>query len=317
MLRLITLLFAMLMAPAAYAQLLPSCNFSVTNMSFGNADSLSGGYVDTTAEISVTCSGLLSLATVRICFNINAGSGGATGSVRHMRNASNHPLNFQLYQNASRTTLWGSTQQPNLGAAPELVLAVPVLGSASASRTIYGRILPNQQNAPTGFYQSLFSGAETSFNYSLVGILLDCSTPLLGSVARPSFISQANVLPNCNVAAQNIDFGNYGVIDSDIDATGGITVTCTADTPYSVGLNNGIKGAGPTERLMVLGDKSIQYGLYMDPLRSHPWGNSGGEVFTGIGNGMPQSTPVYGRVAAQQTPPPGNYNDTVVVTVTY
>ena len=37
----------------------------------------------------------------------------------------------------------------------------------------------------------------------------------------------------------------------------------------------------------------------------------------GTGTAATQSIPVYGRVPAQATPPPGTYSDTVVATVTY
>lgn len=35
------------------------------------------------------------------------------------------------------------------------------------------------------------------------------------------------------------------------------------------------------------------------------------------GSGVAQTFTVHGRVPPQNTPPPGNYSDTVVVTVTY
>ncbi|WP_409528142.1 spore coat protein U domain-containing protein [Rhizobium sp.] len=40
-------------------------------------------------------------------------------------------------------------------------------------------------------------------------------------------------------------------------------------------------------------------------------------MVTGTGTGSPQTLTVYGRVPAQNTPAPGTYSDTVVVTVSY
>jgi spore coat protein U-like protein len=37
----------------------------------------------------------------------------------------------------------------------------------------------------------------------------------------------------------------------------------------------------------------------------------------GTGSGLPQTFTVYGRVPTQNTPAPGSYSDTVVLTISY
>jgi spore coat protein U-like protein len=91
------------------------------------------------------------------------------------------------------------------------------------------------------------------------------------------------------------------VLDTNVDATGGLGVTCTPGTAYTVGLNNGLTGTGPTARRMALGNQAVIHGLYKDAARSQPWGNSGGDLVTGAGS--TQNLPVYGRVPPQATPP--------------
>ena len=67
------------------------------------------------------------------------------------------------------------------------------------------------------------------------------------------------------------------------------------------------------------GGQYITYGLYKDAARSQRWGQAGGEPVTGTGAGVsvPQPLTVYGRVPAQAVPAPGNYADTVTITLTY
>jgi spore coat protein U-like protein len=294
-----------------------SCSFSVSNVNFGNVDTLSGAAVDVTGTVDLTCSSGV-LTNVRVCLNLNAGSGGATAGIRHLRNAANVPLNYNLYQDAARTVPWGSREQPALG-SPVAVDFVQILLPVSQSRTIHARILPNQQGAQTGLYTSVFSGAQVSFNYEsyLLGFAPSCAN-VTANTTRPSFTAQANVVPNCNVTAQNIDFGQSGVLATNIDATGSIGVTCTPGTTYNVGLNNGLNGDGPTQRRMTLGGQTVTYGLYSDAARSQPWGNTiGSDTVPGTGAGTGQTITVFGRVPPQTTPPPGTYTDTVVVTVTY
>ncbi|TWG94943.1 spore coat protein U-like protein [Mesorhizobium sp. J18] len=302
----------------AYAQ---NCSFSVTGVNFGSVDTLSGAAVDATGTVEVTCEGLLgALLPVRVCLNINAGSGGATSGTRHMRNAANAPLNFNFYQDAARQTPWGSRTQPALGNPVSLTFSGFVIGVPQTQvATIYGRVLPNQQSAATGGYTSTFSGADVSFNRATaltVLLLPDCQS-ITGNTTSASFTAQANVVPNCRVTAQNIDFGNHGVLDTAVDAAGGLDVTCTPGTDYAVALNNGLTGTSPTDRRMTLGGQAVVYGLYKDAARSQPWGSSGGQLLSNTGTGATQSVPVYGRVPAQPTPAPGTYTDTVVVTVTY
>lgn len=317
MLRPVVILLAIvfLQPISAAAQVLNNCSSSVTNVNFGNVDTLTGGAVDTAGTVNVTCNSTLG-ATFRICLNLNAGQGGATSGVRHMIGPGGNRLDYRLFQDAARATLWGSRTQATLGTPVALQLSVPILGSVSTSRTIYARVSGNQQSVSPGTYTSLFSGAQVEFNWSTSGTT-DCAS-LTNNPIRPSFTVQANVVPNCNVTAQNINFGDHGVLDTAVDATGAVSVNCTSGTTYDVGLSNGLNGDGPTQRRMMLGDQSVTYGLYRDAARSQPWGNTiGSDTASGTGAGAVQNLTVYGRVPSQSTPAPGTYSDTVVVTVTY
>jgi spore coat protein U-like protein len=107
------------------------------------------------------------------------------------------------------------------------------------------------------------------------------------------------------------------VLSSGVAATGTISVQCTPGTGYSIALDNGMTGSGPTMRLMTKGAASITYGLYKDSAHSQQWGASGGDIVSGTGNGTSIGSTVYGLVPAQSTPAPGLYQDTVVATITY
>ena len=131
------------------------------------------------------------------------------------------------------------------------------------------------------------------------------------------FEVKADVLANCLVTADNINFGIHGVLKTNVDAAGAVNGRCTPGTSYSVGLNGGLANAGPTARQMKLGAAGITYGLYRNTQRTQPWSEAAGEVASGTGTGLLQSVPVYGRVPAQTTPGAGIYSDTVVATVTY
>jgi spore coat protein U-like protein len=307
--------FILLVPGWAWAQV-SSCSFSITSINFGNVDTLSGAAVDTTGTLDITCTGL-PLTNVRICPNINTGTGGATSGIRHLRGPANAALDFNLFQDSARSVPWGSAQQPALGNPPPIDVTIGALGSVSTSRTIFARAFGSQQGAPTGLYTSTFSGGQVRFNYAAYAINPPACSGLTSNPTRPSFTVQANVAPDCLVTAQNINFGRHGVRDENVDENGGVDVTCTPGTTYNVGLNNGLNGDGPTERRMTLGGQTVTYGLYRDAARSQPWGNTiGSDTVPGTGAGTAQNITVFGRVPPQTTPPPGTYTDTVVVTVT-
>lgn len=306
-------LAACLFTSPALAQ---SCSFSMSNMNFGFVNLAGGGAVDTTATLNVTCSNPLSLAlSVRICPNINAGSGGQAGGFRRMLQGTN-VLNYQLYQNPGRTTLWGAVGQPALGSPPPIDLGLPLLFN-STTRTVYGRIAASQASAPRGLYLSSFAGGQTSFTYTAFTLLAPSCADVTQNPTQVPFNVTAAVEPTCIVSAQSINFGSHGVLNTAVDATGAITLTCTANLSYSIALNGGLSNSPPAARQMARAGSSIIYGLYRDANRTAAWGSAAGDIVTGTGTGSLQSLPVYGRVPAQNTPAPGNYTDTVVVTVSY
>jgi spore coat protein U-like protein len=103
-------------------------------------------------------------------------------------------------------------------------------------------------------------------------------------------------------------------------AQGSISLACTPNTPFTIGLNGGLSNAAsPTARLMTKGAESLTYGLYLDAGFSQPRGAAGGSgsVSSGTGTGSTQTLTVYARAPAQATPSPGAYTDTVVATLTY
>ena len=125
--------------------------------------------------------------------------------------------------------------------------------------------------------------------------------------------------PVCSVNASTLNFGSAGVLRTVLDASSSITVTCTNAAPYTVALGGGLSGAAnPAQRKMSQAGQTITYGLYQDASRAVPWGDSVGvNTVAGTGSGLAQTLTVYGRVPAQNTPPPATYSDTVVMTISY
>ncbi len=119
-----------------------NCVVSATAIGFGNVDVTTGNAVDGTGGLSVTCTSGTPWSAAA-----NAGSAtGATAATRKMVNGADATklLNYTLYTNDARTTVWGD-------AVDASKFSGTGSGSAQAS-TIYGRVLAGQTSLPAGSY---------------------------------------------------------------------------------------------------------------------------------------------------------------------
>jgi spore coat protein U-like protein len=290
-----------------------SCTFTIGDVDFGPVDILAGGEASLATSLHISCSGLV-LNTVRVCASIGAGSGGAVSGARHLLGSSG-TLDYQLYSSGS--TVWGSNYWGLPGAPPTIDIPLGLGGSGSTTVPITVKLFGAQQTAHVGSYISNFTAADNRlvYGYTFLGIVGCHLIPLLPQLGSTTFKVQAQIDNNCHVSAQDIDFGTRGILASNVDAAGQVSVRCTNGTPYSIGLDGGLAAAPPTARHMT-GPATILYGIYLDGARTQPWGNTLGTTAAGSGTGLLQPLPTYGRVPPQPAAP-GSYQDSVIATVTY
>ena len=81
----------------------PKCSFNITNISFGTVDVKNGRPYDATGTLNYNCTGD-SREIIRICPSLGLPSNGP----RFLTDPSGNKLFFNLYSDASRTTLWGT-----------------------------------------------------------------------------------------------------------------------------------------------------------------------------------------------------------------
>jgi spore coat protein U-like protein len=305
---------------AADPALAQSCSFTISDLNFGGSINLAANTPFTSsATYSASCTGTAN-TTVRTCPNLDVGSGGSTsGSPRFLLNGATQ-LNFNLFQDGAYSSVWGSNLWPFAGSYASPTIDVPLngSGSGSASQTLFGRISAGQPTLPAGLYSSSFAGAQTSiaYAYSTVGT---CATIGTAHATTAPFTVTATNATNCSVSASPLNFGTTGVLRTALDGMSSITVTCTNAAPYTVALDGGLSGAtNPAQRKMSQASVTITYGLYQNSSHTLPWGGSiGVDTMAGTGTGLAQTFTVYGRVPAQNTPAPGTYADTVVLTISY
>jgi spore coat protein U-like protein len=299
-------LTALAAATQVHAQ---TCTVSMTNVAFGTVNVLPGTAVDTTATVTVTCSG--GSGNQRVCVSIGCGSA-CDSTSRMMTGPSSSTARYDLYSNSARTTLWGSWQTGYDTAGVQMTVSK----NSSANQTVYARLLASQQTDAAGSYTATLS-AQPFITYANQGGAGNCPTGTLN--ASGSATVTATISSNCSVGATAISFGSQGILSGNKDAQGTLSVQCTTNLPYAVSLDGGTSGAtNPTQRKMAFSTSNVTYGLYRDAARSLAWGSTTGvDTASGTGTGTTQTLTVYGRVPPQTTPKAGAYTDTIVATVTY
>lgn len=131
---------------AALCTLVCACSVSTTAVSFGTYNPLSGSVLDATGNVRVTCGGVLGLG-VPYQIKLNKGQYSSDFSPRKMASGANR-LNYDLYTDASRQTIWQD-------ASPNWVtgsITIVLLGGTSNDHTVYGRIPTGQPTVPPGNY---------------------------------------------------------------------------------------------------------------------------------------------------------------------
>lgn len=148
------------------------------------------------------------------------------------------------------------------------------------------------------------------------------ASPAFAGTTSTSLGVSATVNANCSVVANPVAFGIVDTLSATpVLGTGSIDVTCTSGTGWTATADAGAgSGATLATRRMTFSGNTLDYMLYRDAGRTQVWGDGTSSTFTvtGTGSGALQSFNVYGRVpGSQSSAPPGGYNDTVGITITY
>jgi spore coat protein U-like protein len=153
----------------------------------------------------------------------------------------------------------------------------------------------------------------------------------LGSVALTSVAAaddsddltvHASVEDSCVITGAALDFGVYDTITrAAVPGQADLTVACTRGAIATITLDEGANentGSLPTAPLRRLVDGAgthfLSYSLYSDALFQDAW------TTTGVGytalSSDPEAQTVFGRVESGQDVVTGDYNDTVLATIT-
>jgi len=285
------LAFLLVLAPAAAWAGITSCVVTATEINFGT---YSGTRLTATGTVTLTCSGD---ANNQVQVKLSTGQS-TLFATRRMNNGSNR-LFYNMYTDSTATQIWGD------GTAASKLVMVPINFAVRSppgpqvtnTATIFA-VLPAQTVPPFAPYMDTIT------------------VTLNNGIASTTFLVVADVPPSCSVSADNLNFGNYNMVQ--LDATATVSATCTSSAPYNIGLNQGVASGATVSNRRMTGPaaRQLNYSLFSDAGRTTNWGNTvGTDTVPGTGTGSAQTFTVFGRIPASQPQPPGAYSDTITVTL--
>ncbi|MCH8543420.1 MAG: spore coat U domain-containing protein [Alcanivorax sp.] len=296
-------------------------NCSITNspvLTFGNVDPFTQTIQDATVQLSWECNrGWFDSTANTMCIYASPGNGPI--APRQLTNPAGGPsLNFNLFRDPARSVILG---QPGEAVSTGLAVNVslPLLQfSANGTVTLYGRLLtPLPANARAGQHVNMLVNSRVAVRTGGTGQSCDNVIPPVSSTY--TLQTQVNIQDQCRVETTDMDFGTQGLLLNAVDSTSAVRVRCSNQTAFTVQLNDGLHASGGNRRMRSANNHHLVYELFRDAARSQRWGSAAGQrvTGTGIGPGNIIELPVYGRVPAAPSAPPGSYSDTITVMVEF
>ena len=306
----------------SWAQVATSCELSGPEpaLAVGTINTTPTPQQDTATNVTVSCRAFFAGGTVKACLKLSNGSPDTSLlPQRRMANGAAR-LGFQMHRDTARTQVWGDA---TTAAAREVQVVMQNVGfltyAGSTTVPMYGRVAGGQTGLPSGTYQSDMALTLTG-TFDLTANCNSVNTPLQ-SLSVPA---RATIARSCSVAANDLSFGSHSQLAAAVTASTSLGVTCTVGTPYTVRMDGGTTANNVADRRMGLNGtgpaaQGVAYQLRHTSPNGPLWGDgtSGTSTLAGTGTGGSQTLRVYGRVLPQAVPLPGQYEDTVTVTVQY
>lgn len=315
------LLFILLLAGSSVAQ--ADCRVTNNNAAFGTQTSftVNSTVLNTTSVVTLNCDKVLNLLNNdNVTFTLlNATS--STGTRAALRNTTN-PASTDLIpiQLCVQTGCPAGSEIPLSGSYRfNAGVLLGLLNSQTYNFPLFIRTLSGQ-NVSAGLWQVNLT-LRVNFNICAVGVAV-CLTLQSGTVDITTQITLSVTNDCIAIAAPTINFNSAPLVKDFAPVSQSISITCTKGSVYTVGINNGLYPSGNV-RNMASGANRLSYEIFKGSSINR-WGVSGTERWASADSsqlstdGLLRTYNYTARIlATQNTPPAGNYSDTLVVDIAF
>lgn len=314
----IILVSATLLSPSAQAAS-GSCWLSGPALNFGSVSS-KGKSNYTNWQVTCNQYGHKQTVNVALCPYATAGGLGLLNNRRQMVNYSTWPqsyLSYDLFYDAALTKRIDT--KADLSTLQCMYKTISVNENSKVfNLPLYGLVYSGQ-NVTAGSFRNnndiavtLLYGFSEEKQLSTEEVMAKQSS----NQTSNSLSVTANYENSCNLmAASDLNFGHIDDLSKGITSSTTVNLSCPLNTTWKVGLDQGLNYDGKTRR-MRNGVDYIAYELYQDVIYKQPWSST--NTSQGVGTNGAQTIQIYGKVPPSAlSVPPGEYQDTITVTLTY
>ena len=296
-----------------------SCWLSGPALNFGSVSS-NGKSNYTNWQVTCNQYGHKQTVNVALCPYATAGGLGLLNNRRLMVNYSTWPqsyLSYDLFYDAALTKRIDT--KADLSTLQCIYKTISVNQNTKVfDLPLYGRVYSGQ-NVTAGSFRNNNDVAVTllyGFSEEKQPTTEDVMAKQSSNQTSNSLSVTANYENSCNLmAASDLNFGHIDDLSKGVMSSTTVSLSCPLNTTWKVGLDQGLNYDGKTRR-MRNGTDYIAYDLYQDVSYKQFWNSMNTSQGTGT-NGM-QTIQIYGKVPPSAlSVPPGDYQDTITVTLTY
>jgi len=313
--------------------LLPSlgyaaCALPASTASFGSVTTFVANStvsaVTTNANVNCGAGAALSLlGNNQITFQLTGAtnSNGTRGILKRSGDTGSDNVPVRLCTDSACATELTVGGTPFVYGSQTLINLAGLLGSLNFTIPIYLRTVPGQVVA-AGTYQVTLNMAVTYRICTSIAIGNLCLSEQTGSGVIPITVTAILTNDCTTITAPNISFGSAPLVGSFSSVSQTINVLCSKGSTYTGGLSNGSYPVGSV-RNMASGANRLSYEIYKSTT-SNRWGPGGTERWSSTtssavsADGLTRGFNYTARVlTSQNTPPAGNYSDSVVVDLSF
>lgn len=293
----------------------PSCrNGGGTTFSFGTVTA--GQASSTSGQVPFYCSNYTAETEyVRACLYLSD----TAPLAMNPNGVSGYPLYFNVYSATDVSTPLGTN---SAGYAQLDYTLGAWQGEAEQDFSLIARIISGQSKLMALDYYNYAIPSVIKYSYATSASQLpSCASMPEANTRQVQLGANTTVKNGCRIdQVSDLNFGQQSpALSTELSgsSTSTVTVTCPVNTAFSVGLGNGLHSQQSTRYLCNSNDNQcVAYQLYQDAAHSLTWDDTNTQTVRSA-TGSSQNLTVYGVVPSQHWPTPGDYTDTVIVTLNY
>lgn len=307
------------LSPAAWS----ACTVTLSNAAFGSVTSIQVNTTPqpATANLVLSCDGILAVLGSNTISMAYTGAGSSASSRATLRNTvTGDTIPVRLCTKINCTE--NSEVTINGGYTWSGSLLLGLFNSRVYTLPLYFMTLSGQQ-VSAGNYEVL---ANLTINYNICNLLgLLCESSPAAGLSRSSTLSMT-VTSDCQtITAPAVGFGSAPLVKSFPTISQNIVVTCTKNSPYTIGINNGIYPSGGVRYMASVNNPAVRmaYDIFKGS-STNRWGSSGAERRnhtdgTLAADNMTRTFGYTARILTTQATPAqvGEYKDTLTVDIVF